>query len=657
MAQKGMTEFRSNGEDFTINDPNIADEFNVNKAYEAGECAYYQGDLYIFITKHVPGTWNISHVRKFKVGDELLNRTYTAYPKTYNPSDYTQTVNLSSFLISDRIIPAGSVIKGLRFYFFSASNVVYIAVLNASTRVVKKVFYTSGKVGWNTEIVNYQVEEDSVIGIYGHGFKAHNTYVDTESSIDYGFSTGWIEGSTKPPAEGSTVTVTTYDTNVRVCLPIEWFISEPNAPHAIYDMAEAEEAESDTKVEGTSITAPFVKELDFYTISPNTSSFLISDREIPAGSFVRAVKTYFHSNSTIFYIYLIDKVSHKVVYKKTANAYAGWNVIPINYFTEADCLVGIYGHAIRGRLQDATLTTPQDMEYVFSNGYIEGDVKPAFVGDTITLNQYGTNNNIYLSIQWIYSTANNKYIEPESDKAIYSEVTQQTDRHGPLVSFIDDDSGIYVPDIWGQIISETGIRMGFACITGYMSGQVTPTSPRQTQMTLAELKEFYNAGHEVYSHSWSHPAFYEATLPQIEEECIKSKMWLENNGFVRGADMIVYPGGMGRQYIEQRKVVKRFFKYGVDVQGSGVNTDEDIISNPYLIIRINGDTGTLEELKAAADRAVSQNALLVFMNHAYEMNPDRDNQIAKMIALIQYIQAQNGKIMPLGEALHLVRGW
>ena len=72
-AARGMTEWTANGVDYTINDPNIAEEFDPTKAYHVRDHVYYQGNLYVFVAEHAAGAWNTSHVLLFKVGVELSN--------------------------------------------------------------------------------------------------------------------------------------------------------------------------------------------------------------------------------------------------------------------------------------------------------------------------------------------------------------------------------------------------------------------------------------------------------------------------------------------------------------------------------------------------------------------------------------------------------
>ena len=68
MATKGMTVLKVAGTDYTLNDPNIADEFSASTAYKKGQTVNYQGNLYEFKTDHAAGSWNSAHVRKIGMG-------------------------------------------------------------------------------------------------------------------------------------------------------------------------------------------------------------------------------------------------------------------------------------------------------------------------------------------------------------------------------------------------------------------------------------------------------------------------------------------------------------------------------------------------------------------------------------------------------------
>lgn len=219
-----------------------------------------------------------------------------------------------------------------------------------------------------------------------------------------------------------------------------------------------------------------------------------------------------------------------------------------------------------------------------------------------------------------------------------------------IVSFVDDDSGQYVPDIWGPIIDSTGIKMGFACITGYMGGGIDDTIPDVfRQFSIKYLKKLYEDGHDVYSHSWNHHEFNkeETTLEDLDFQCRASKKWMIDNGFDRNINIIVAPGGIGQRHIEKKDVIRKYYEYAVEA-GHGINPEP--LDN-WCIYRVNADTESLDSLMHAVDIAKEEKALLVFMNHAYELNKDKGNQSHKIISLIRYIQSCNIDIMPLSKAL------
>ena len=278
----------------------------------------------------------------------------------------------------------------------------------------------------------------------------------------------------------------------------------------------------------------------------------------------------------------------------------------------------------------------------------------------------------YVSVVWIDESKGYGYVPIDTDFiAITSAVKSGTTikflspkydgeheifAHDAIVSFIDDDSGRYVSEIWGEIIRQTGIKMGFACIAGIMSGEITPTDVYQP-MTLEELRGLYNNGHEVYSHTWSHPACYsdDVTPAMLQDEFRKSKDWLNENGFTRNSEVIVYSGGLGEKQTEKQNVARRHYKYGVDTVGEGINIEP--LKNKLCIYRCNADTMTYEELVAKVDKAVAEKKMLVLMNHAYELNKDKSAQMDKIIRLINYIKTTNASILPVHEALHQIYGW
>lgn len=72
MAIKGLSVFTHQGEDYTINDPNNAAEFNASETYDAGAYVTYQGDLYRITAAHASGTtWANTSKTQVTIGNEI----------------------------------------------------------------------------------------------------------------------------------------------------------------------------------------------------------------------------------------------------------------------------------------------------------------------------------------------------------------------------------------------------------------------------------------------------------------------------------------------------------------------------------------------------------------------------------------------------------
>lgn len=85
MATKAMTVIQQGSEDYTINDPNITNEFSSSAAYAVGDLVNYQGNLYRFTTAHPAGSWDASHVEQTTVDAEIkaINNNLDVYSGVY----------------------------------------------------------------------------------------------------------------------------------------------------------------------------------------------------------------------------------------------------------------------------------------------------------------------------------------------------------------------------------------------------------------------------------------------------------------------------------------------------------------------------------------------------------------------------------------------
>lgn len=216
---------------------------------------------------------------------------------------------------------------------------------------------------------------------------------------------------------------------------------------------------------------------------------------------------------------------------------------------------------------------------------------------------------------------------------------------GAVFSFIDDDGGYYITDIWKPIIAEKNIKMGFAIVTGNVGKVLEPTNPYRS-LTLEQIKQLQSEGHDIYSHTKTHYDTQRTEPDVLDAEFKESKEWLISNGFNECADVLVYPGGLPLNDVVRKNVTRKYYKYGVTTIGGYTPSPFD----NWAVYRVNADTMTLDQLKVEVDKAIANNGWLIFMNHAFELNKDKTNQMQKIKDLIDYIKGLNKPILKFSEA-------
>lgn len=556
-----------------------------------------------------------------------------SYSDKLTDANYAGSFVIPKGMVIDKVVFDATESSSGMFYFFRKSDNIC---------VYRK--YISFNEGVNEIKVGYKTEEDCYLGVRALKLKY---YAKTSLSDENLYSDGLVNFLPADPSVGEAVSLTT-SLQGRYALSIYVRYSNGISSDLVgLDNKIDESNERVSEVEGlVGYEKTFPSMLETYAY-PLSDANYVGDFEIPEGAYINNV-TFNARSSHHGMIFLFRKSDNVCVYFKNVNYNAGKNVINIGYTTEAACVLGVRALGLEytngGAVSDDVL---------FSDGlYTFLPPEPA-IGEAAEFSRTIAGR-FALSVSVSYGSGFSSVIKRVEEQMSGVQPTKIYP-HNAIVSFIDDDCGRYIPSIWGEIISATPIRMGFACVTGIMAGEVSPPEV-YTPISKQELEQLYNDGHEVYSHSYSHPAFYssDTTVDNVVSECQKSKDWLLKNGFFRGSDVIVYPGGLGQTQTAKQDAVRQFFAYGVDTVGHTYNPEP---LNPWCVYRINADTSTIEELKKAVDDAVAAKGLLVFMNHAYELNKDKTNQVAKMIELINYIKSTNAEILPFGEAIHRIYGW
>jgi peptidoglycan/xylan/chitin deacetylase (PgdA/CDA1 family)/PKD repeat protein len=91
------------------------------------------------------------------------------------------------------------------------------------------------------------------------------------------------------------------------------------------------------------------------------------------------------------------------------------------------------------------------------------------------------------------------------------------------------DEGYMQYDYAWPLLKARGMVATFYVVTGYITDLYPGVYP---YMNTSQLKDLYNSGNEIASHSMTHPDFTSISDAQIVQECVGSKQLLESLGFV-----------------------------------------------------------------------------------------------------------------------------
>ncbi|GAB6605684.1 hypothetical protein bcgnr5379_41640 [Bacillus cereus] len=218
-----------------------------------------------------------------------------------------------------------------------------------------------------------------------------------------------------------------------------------------------------------------------------------------------------------------------------------------------------------------------------------------------------------------------------------------------IVTFVSDDGTKEEYTKLKPLFDAKGVRATLA---------IVPTLIDTTgYLTLTQLKEMYQQGYDIASHTYTHYVMTKDTdETTIRSEFKLSIEKLKEWGFP--VESIVYPQGGWNEYT--LKIGNEFYLNGVLAGTSKLNYPP---INTYQINRVAlgsyfdpanegfTTTNTLDYYKYKVDKAIAENAWLVFMLHpgAYNGNHDATQQ-QYLSDTIDYIKSKGIEILTLKDA-------
>jgi peptidoglycan/xylan/chitin deacetylase (PgdA/CDA1 family) len=214
-----------------------------------------------------------------------------------------------------------------------------------------------------------------------------------------------------------------------------------------------------------------------------------------------------------------------------------------------------------------------------------------------------------------------------------------------VISLVFDDNYHNQYDYAWPLMSQKEIRGTFYIRTSTMGNS--------GYMNYAELQVLQNAGNEIASHSVTHRDFTSLTDGEIRNECINSKVTLENNGLI--INNFAYPGGQTNNHVDS--IVDDYYRSGRTAYISPYLID--IPTNQFRIPGFSAESqgNELELLKNMADQISETNSWGIFLFHNIipndYTNPYTTSQ-EDFADFLDYIILNGIEVLTVNQALDLI---
>ncbi len=217
----------------------------------------------------------------------------------------------------------------------------------------------------------------------------------------------------------------------------------------------------------------------------------------------------------------------------------------------------------------------------------------------------------------------------------------QADSGAIIISF--DDGHI---STWSE--GYTYMRNNGLCgVASVIAGSV-PDTNSETMIGLNNLKTM--EGWDIVSHFYtSGTSMDDYDSVSLEVELSKSREWLINNGFTKGARFLITPNHI--QTAEGLEVCKKMFEI-VGTQARGYQTYP--ITHPHLVQRYPvQNTDDLATVKGWCDNAIKNNELVILCFHKLVENPSVSIEwaITDFQELIDHIIAEDYPVITLSDLI------
>lgn len=301
-------------------------------------------------------------------------------------------------------------------------------------------------------------------------------------------------------------------------------------------------------------------------------------------------------------------------------------------------------------IQDVFLTTPSNAKY------IRLSMRGNYTTTILLANEDIIYNPVTVEVSDDVKTTNVNAVSGKgvADNFIRNNTLISSEKtNAPIVTFISDDGRYGNLDWYLPMLEANNCRSTLAIVGSWLDGGMGYTT-----MTRDEVRECYLKGHDIASHTNTHPYMTQITPEQLDNELYKSRFALAEIGI--DAKMFVAP--FGNRNTEVDRALRKYFNTDFITVNDATIANKTCTNLPPLdrfnLKRISFDArnnidSRLEICKKAVDVLVEKGGWLVFAVHPHypeylqTQNPDGyEVRRQELQDLITYIRSKDINILP-----------
>jgi peptidoglycan/xylan/chitin deacetylase (PgdA/CDA1 family) len=199
------------------------------------------------------------------------------------------------------------------------------------------------------------------------------------------------------------------------------------------------------------------------------------------------------------------------------------------------------------------------------------------------------------------------------------------------------------------ILTASGLKASFFIISDEVQN-ADSQGPTHEYMNVTQMLDIQSKGHEVSSHTKTHPSLIALSAAAAQDEITGSRTALQSLG-VNPADTFVYP--FGDQNASVVQYVKNAGYIGARGVEAGFNTKA---SNKYILQSQNvGLATTVDQVKAWVDAAAANKTWLILTFHLIDTSNDEYSVTpANFQAIIDYLKTKGIAVITMKQGLQMM---